>query len=126
MSQNPKFKSVKNMVIQEALRIEYNPVLKAGKNTDGEGEREKSEQLYHAPNTAMILAITNLVIQIVRLFEEEYRMASSKHYGIDRKRRRKLSEKKQAQGHKWDDREPDDAYGYQEVEASVYKGYKQD
>ena len=116
ISQNPKFKSIKNMVIQEALRLENNVVMNKRENIGGEGDREAVEQLYYVPNTAMGSAVTNLMIQIGRLFEEEYRKVSAKHYGIDRKRRRKLSEKKQAQGHKWDDREPDDAYGYQEVE----------
>lgn len=116
ISQNPKFKSIKNMVIQEALRLENNVVMNKRENIGGEGDREEVKQLYYVPNTAMSSAVTNLMIQIGRLFEEEHRKVSAKHYGIDRKRRRKLSEKKQAQGHKWDDREPDNTYGHQEVE----------
>lgn len=53
------------------------------------------------------LAATRLLHQIEGLFREDYRRATgSSHFYIDRKRRRKLAEKKQAQGHKWDDREP--------------------
>ena len=41
------------------------------------------------------------------LFREDYRKGTGQApYHIDRKRRRKLAEKKQAQGHKRDDHEP--------------------
>lgn len=52
------------------------------------------------------LAATRLLHRLENLFREDVRRAGGgAMYHIDRKRRRKLAEKKQAQGHKWDDRE---------------------
>lgn len=53
------------------------------------------------------LAATRLLHRLESLFREDYRSATGgSPFHIDRKRRRKLSEKKQAQGHRRDDREP--------------------
>lgn len=53
------------------------------------------------------LAATRLLHRLENLFREDYRKATGgSPFYIDRKRRRKLAEKKQAQGHKRDDREP--------------------
>ena len=53
------------------------------------------------------LAATRLLHHLETLFQEDYRKgAGGIAYQIDRKRRRKLAEKKQAQGHKRDDHEP--------------------
>lgn len=53
------------------------------------------------------LAATRLLHRLENLFREDYRNAAGgSPFHIDRKRRRKLAEKKQAQGHKRDDREP--------------------
>lgn len=56
---------------------------------------------------SLFLAATRLLHRLENLFREEYRkIAGSSPYSIDRKRRRRLAEKKQAQGHKRDDHEP--------------------
>lgn len=53
------------------------------------------------------LAATRLLHRLESLFREDYRKTTGgTSYSIDRKRRRKLAEKKQAQGHKRDDYEP--------------------
>lgn len=53
------------------------------------------------------LAATRLLRHLETLFQEDYRKGTGDiAYHIDRKRRRKLAEKKQAQGHKRDDHEP--------------------
>lgn len=53
------------------------------------------------------LAATRLLHQLENLFRDNLTKASGgSQFAIDRKRRRKLAEKKQAQGHKKDDREP--------------------
>ena len=53
------------------------------------------------------LAATRLLHRLEELFREDYRKGTGQTpYHIDRKRRRKLAEKKQAQGHKRDDHEP--------------------
>ena len=53
------------------------------------------------------LAATRLLHQLENLFRNNFaKVSDSSQFAIDRKRRRKLAEKKQAQGHKKDDREP--------------------
>ena len=59
----------------------------------------------HEPSA--FLVATRLLHRLENLFREDYRKANGgSAYHIDRKRRRKLAEKKQAQGHKQDDHEP--------------------
>lgn len=58
-------------------------------------------------NPSPFLAATRLLHRLENLFREDTRKATGgTAFHIDRKRRRKLAEKKQAQGHKRDDREP--------------------
>ncbi len=58
-------------------------------------------------NPDLFLAATRLMHRLEKLFREDvYRAAGGSPFHIDRKRRRRLAEKKQAQGHKRDDREP--------------------
>ena len=53
------------------------------------------------------LAATRLLHHLESLFREDYRKTTGgTSYSIDRKRRRRLAEKKQAQGHRRDDHEP--------------------
>lgn len=55
----------------------------------------------------LFLAATRLMHRLEKLFREDvHRAAGGSPFHIDRKRRRRLTEKKQAQGHKRDDREP--------------------
>ncbi|MBR0596429.1 MobP3 family relaxase [Sinanaerobacter chloroacetimidivorans] len=57
-------------------------------------------------NPSTFLAATKLLHRLENLFREDYRKATGgSAFHIDRKRRRKLAEKKQAQGHKRDDHE---------------------
>lgn len=61
--------------------------------------------LFHHPSA--FLAATRLLRHLETLFQEDYRKSTGGiAYHIDRKRRRKLAEKKQAQEHKRDDHEP--------------------
>lgn len=56
---------------------------------------------------SLFLAATRLLHHLEKLFCEEIkRPMEMMRYQIDRKRRKKLAEKKQAQGHKRDDQEP--------------------
>lgn len=58
-------------------------------------------------NPSVLLAATRLMHRLENLFREDYRRTTGIAAGhIDRKRRRKLQEKKQAQGHKRDDHAP--------------------
>lgn len=55
----------------------------------------------------LFLAATRLMHRLEKLFwEDVHRAAGGSPFHIDRKRRRRLAEKKQAQGYKRDDREP--------------------
>ena len=56
----------------------------------------------------LVLAATRLMHHLSRIFQEDYRRASggSGMGHMDRKRKRKLQEKRMAQGHKKDDHEP--------------------
>lgn len=55
----------------------------------------------------LFLAATRLMHRLEKLFREDVHKATGgSPFHIDRKRRRRLAEKKQAQGHKRDDREP--------------------
>lgn len=59
---------------------------------------------FHDPS--VFLAATRLMHRLENLFREDYRKAAgASPFHIDRKRRRRLAEKKQAQGHKRDDQE---------------------
>ena len=59
------------------------------------------------PNSpSVLLATTRLFRQLENLFREDYRRSAGATDHIDRKRRRKLQEKKQALGHRRDDHAP--------------------
>lgn len=65
------------------------------------------EHLDAYQDPSLFLAATRLLHHLEKLFcEEVQRQMEMKRYQIDRKRRRKLSEKKQAQGHHREDQEP--------------------
>lgn len=64
------------------------------------------EHLDSFRDPSAFLAATRLLHRLENLFREDVRKAGGAAYHIDRKRRRKLAEKKQAQGHKRDDQEP--------------------
>ena len=57
-------------------------------------------------NPSVLLAATRLMHRLESLFRDDYRRTAGVSGHIDRKRRRKLQEKKQAQGHKSDDHAP--------------------
>lgn len=62
---------------------------------------------------SVFLAATRLMHRLENLFRENYgKQAGASPFHIDRKRCRRLAEKKQAQGHKRDDQEPVQSYTY--------------
>ena len=66
------------------------------------------EHLDSSRDPSVLLAATRLLHHLEELFREDYRKhtGAGAYQSIDRKRRRKLAEKKQAQGRKRDDHEP--------------------
>lgn len=57
-------------------------------------------------NPSVFLSATRLLHQLTRMFQEEERRASTGDMKVDRKMRRRIREKKVAQGHKEDDHAP--------------------
>ena len=55
---------------------------------------------------SVFLSATRLLHQLTKIFQEEERREGAKRIGVDRKMRRKIREKKVAQGYKGDDLEP--------------------
>ncbi len=107
LSQQKQFKSIKNMVITEAMRLGGHHVSlredeRAAATVPAEQKRPDATTPGHPPTR---LAVTRLLRQLENLFREDYRRSAGVDH-IDRKRRRKLQEKKQAQGHKRDDHAP--------------------
>lgn len=71
------------------------------------------EHLDSFRDPSVFLAATRLMHQLENLFCEDYKKGTgATPFHIDRKRRRRLAEKKQAQGHKQDDQEPIQHYTY--------------
>lgn len=55
---------------------------------------------------SVFLSATRLLHQLTKIFQEEERREGARRISMDRKMRRKIREKKVAQGHKGDDHEP--------------------
>lgn len=71
------------------------------------------EHLDSFRDPSVFLAATRLMHRLENLFREDYKKAAgATPFHIDRKRRRRLAEKKHAQGHKRDDQEPIQHYTY--------------
>ena len=111
LSSQKQFKSIKNMVIAEALKLGDHHFFNETTEQTDDNKRiylpESAEQGIFQ-NLDLILAATRLMHHLSRMFQEDYRKASG-GTGIghvDRKRKRKLKEKQMAQGHKKDDHTP--------------------
>lgn len=101
LSKNKEFKSIRNAVIQEAMKILVEsediktdaPIIKPIlKNT--ETRKEAKEKRKPSGGGAVI----SLMHHVSRIFEEKLAMDYQMEQGVERKLRRQLDEKKQAQG----------------------------
>ncbi len=103
LSRQKEFKRIKNIVIQEAVRLgaqlEQNHTAPVSANTAAgqRNDEHSSALLFHS--------VTRLLHHMSRIFQEQQPPASSV-YHTDRKLLRKLREKKSAHGHKPDDHAP--------------------
>lgn len=97
LSQCAAFKSLKNLVISEVMQISHN--VRSTEWIQGEvAVREPS----------VFFATVRLMTGLQKIFQEEFRKENrTGRYHIDRKRRKKLTEKRRAQGHRTDDHEPE-------------------
>ena len=82
LSQNKEFKTIKNAVIQESLNI---------------------QQAQNIQTPASAGAALRLLTQLAQMFEEQLNRNEARQNVVDRKLRRKLQEKKQAQGLKMEE-----------------------
>ena len=103
LSRQKEFKRIKNIVIQEAVRVgtqlEQNHTVPATPNVAA-GQRNDGHS-----STLLFNSVTRLLHHMSRVFEEQTPPASPV-YHTDRKLLRKLREKKIAHGHKPDDHAP--------------------
>ena len=97
LSQCAAFKSLKNLIISEAMQISHN--VRSTEWIQGEvAVREPS----------VFFATVRLMAGLQKIFQEEFRKENrTGRYHIDRKRRKKLTERRRAQGHRTDDHEPE-------------------
>ena len=122
---NPEFKSIKNAVIKEAMNIvtgndiddrqDEQPITAADANEDTEDEEDKREYIYteneitdsarHPQNVqpdrrrSAALSATRLLHHLSRIIQNQmYDRDKNKNEFVDRKLKRKIDEKKQAQG----------------------------
>lgn len=82
LSQNKEFKTIKNAVIQESLNVQQ-------------------AQNIQAPAAASVAL--RLLTQLVQMFDAQLNRNEARRNMVDRKLRRKLQEKKQAQGLKMEE-----------------------
>ena len=90
-------KALKNLIISEAMQISHN--VRSTEWIQGEvAVREPS----------VFFATVRLMTGLQKIFQEEFRKENrTGRYHIDRKRRKKLTERRRAQGHRTDDHEPE-------------------
>jgi hypothetical protein len=103
LSRQKEFKRIKNIVIQEAVRLgaqleQDHAAPTAPNTTAGQRNDEHSSAL-------LFNSVTRLLYHMSRIFQEQQPLASPV-YHTDRKLLRKLREKKIAHGHKPDDHAP--------------------
>ena len=105
LSRHPKIKSLKNMVITEALKIEsaqslLEDIPEIKQDQFLQDYLQSNPERTHDPS--VILCATRLLRQLLKLIQEDtgYKNGDKLIFRIDQKRRRKLLEKRRAQGQK--------------------------
>ncbi len=102
LSKNKEFKSVRNAVIQEAMHIVENqyeahdfiePIVMGKEKTQAKKETSKRKEKPSGTGGAI-----NLMYHLSRIFQDKLAKEHSLKGGVDRKLRRQIEEKKQAQG----------------------------
>ena len=102
LSQQKEFKPIRNMVVAEAAKL-------IGQLT-GEEATQETDRQSNIKSPAAFLCATKLLCRVAKLFEDNTPPQSGGRIQIDKKLRRKLREKKIAQGHKADDHEAEQKY----------------
>ncbi len=106
LSQQKEFKRIKNIVIQEAVRLGEQAEQKSDYSTAPTPQTKSAGQKDGDHSSALLLnSATRLLHHMGRIFQEQPQPVTPTYY-TDRKLLQKLREKKIAHGHKPDDHAP--------------------
>ena len=102
LSQNKEFKSIRNAVIQEAMNIVKTqheaPIILEPDVIRREQSQEKKEETKGKRKPSGAGGAINLMYHVSRIFQEQLAKGYPLERRVDRKLRRQIDEKKQAQG----------------------------
>ena len=106
LSRQKEFKKIKNLIIQEAVKLGdlTVPLVQQVQESDGSVHsviREEVRQEF------LLQSVTRLLHHMSRIFQEQAPAPAKGIRFTDKKLRQKIREKKMAQGHKADDHEPE-------------------
>lgn len=94
---NNEFKFLKNMVIREVLKLNYNSDLK---NVNQRNQKQKVIASGKQNNPNIALMSSNLIARLIWAFKVQMNFDEDEKYQIDKKLLNKINEKRQAQGQK--------------------------
>lgn len=100
LSQNKEFKTIRNAVIQEAMKLLWNPNdTKEWKEEEGK-ERNEKEQEEASDEQAFFVArgVESILYYMSKALQDRIKTSEESSCGSDKKLRRLLREKKEAQG----------------------------
>ncbi len=106
LSKQKEFKKIKNLVIQEAVKLGdlTVPLVQQVQESDGSVHDVIREE---ARREFLLQSVTRLLHHMSRIFQEQAPAPGKGIRFTDKKLRQKIREKKMAQGHKADDHEPE-------------------
>ena len=106
LSRQKEFKKIKNLVIQEAVKLGdlTAPSVQQAQESDGSVRNVIREEVQRE---FLLQSVTRLLHHMSRIFQEQAPAPAKGIRFTDKKLRQKIREKKMAQGHKADDHEPE-------------------
>jgi hypothetical protein len=107
LSQQKEFRAIKNVIIREAERLRMD-TMERRQSRSAERNHETSTTNHSEQSEAYAAqAATNLLFHLSQIFQQSTAPPKQTNsIRIDSKRRKKLREKRLAQGHKLDDHDP--------------------
>lgn len=106
LSRQKEFKKIKNLVIQEAVKLGdlTAPSVQQAQESDGSVRNVIREEVQRE---FLLQSVTRLLHHMSRIFQEQAPAPAKGIRFTDKKLRQRIREKKMAQGHKADDHEPE-------------------
>ena len=106
LSRQKEFKKIKNLVIQEAVKLGdlTAPSVQQAQESDGSVRNVIREEVQWE---FLLQSVTRLLHHMSRIFQEQAPAPAKGIRFTDKKLRQRIREKKMAQGHKADDHEPE-------------------